>query len=71
VWNISADYAVHSDGGAIGTSNRFIYTTRVRGKYEERNPNLEDAIAGEIAIDNVAARSISPEPIPQDKSINR
>ena len=63
IWHISADYAVHSDGPA--GSGRFIYTTRITGKYEEHNPTLEDAIAGDITIENVVARSIPPEPIPQ------
>jgi hypothetical protein len=63
-WNVSADYAVHS-GGGVDRSERFIYPVRITGKYEEKNPTLEDAIAGEIEISNVAARHFLPEPIPQ------
>jgi hypothetical protein len=64
IWNVSADYAVYSGGGA-DRADRFIYPVRITGKYEERNPSAEDAIAGDINIDNITARHFLPEPIPQ------
>ncbi len=65
IWNVSADYAVYSSGIA-NRSDRFIYPVRITGKYEERNPSAEDAIAGDIMIENITARHFAPEPVPEN-----
>jgi hypothetical protein len=66
IWSVSANYAVYA-GDRADRSSRFIYVTRLEGKYEERNPDAEDAVRIDVATENIVPRHFSPDPVPVEK----
>jgi hypothetical protein len=68
IWSVSAKYALYDgrrDGGGAGS--RFIYVADVEGKYQERNPDAEDAVEIEVKATGIIPRHFVPEPIVEGK----
>jgi hypothetical protein len=66
IWSVAARYAVYESGRGEG-SIRFIYVTRVEGKYQERNPDAEGAVEISVEADNIVPHHFTPEPVPKEK----